>query len=106
MLPLVIDEGSISPFKFWFEDSIQEGMYCRGELYYRLHSADLKLRARVYHYACKMAIRETVVVTATDMNCSIWVSLRSQSLKPIAQRYQPLPSFMEFISDRSLSAGS
>ncbi len=73
-------------------------MYYRGELYYRLHSAGIALRARVYHYACKMILHENVIVTADEQSCSIWVSLRSETLKPIAARPVPLKSFQEFMT--------
>ncbi|MBW4656172.1 MAG: hypothetical protein KME20_24495 [Kaiparowitsia implicata GSE-PSE-MK54-09C] len=103
MLPPVLDERDASPFKFWFDHSIQDGMYHRSELYYRLHSAGIALRARVYHYACKMVLHENVIVTIDAQSCSIWVSLRSETLKPIAARSTPLKSFQEFMAEQSFT---
>ncbi|RMF63475.1 MAG: hypothetical protein D6742_17475 [Cyanobacteria bacterium J069] len=81
MLPPVIDEGSFFPFKFWFKNRIQDGMHYRSELYYRLHTVESQQRARLYHFACRIAQRETVAVSANDHTCSIWVSLRSASAR-------------------------
>ncbi|HEY9662593.1 MAG TPA: hypothetical protein V6C65_29415 [Allocoleopsis sp.] len=106
MLPPVIDEEDFFPFKFWFNNSIQDGMYYRNELYYRLHTADINQRARLYHYACKMAHYDTVVVTACDRTCSIWISLRSPSTKTIGSRKRNLPSFSEFLADSPPQPGA
>ncbi|WP_205370370.1 MULTISPECIES: hypothetical protein [Thermoleptolyngbya] len=77
VLPPVIDEGNFFPFKFWFRDSIQDGMYYRSELYYRLQTVDAQQRSRLYHFACRLAQREAVVVTANQRSCSLWINLRS-----------------------------
>lgn len=77
MLPPVIDEGSSFPFKFWFKNSIQDGMYYRSELYYRLQTVDVQQRARLYHFACRIAQHEAVVVTTNQRSCSLWINLRS-----------------------------
>jgi hypothetical protein len=95
VLPPVIEEGNAFPFKFWFNNSIQDGMYYRNELFYRLHTIGLEHRARLYHYACKLAHHDTVIVTTTNDRCSIWVSLRSPSATALNMRNQPLPPFMD-----------
>lgn len=97
VLPPVVNERDISPFKFWFNDTIQDGMYYRSELYYRRHAANIRQRARIYHYACKLAHRTSVVVTTTTDHCSIWVSLRGEKPKNLCSD-RPLPSFEEFLS--------
>jgi hypothetical protein len=95
VLPPVIDENQTFPFKFWFEDTIQDGMYYQNELFYRLHTVDIKARARLYHYACKLAQKDFVVVTADHDRCSVWVSLRSPSVSALVLRQKPLPPFVE-----------
>jgi hypothetical protein len=95
VLPPVIEESETFPFKFWLNNGIHDGMYYRNELFYRLHSVSLENRARLYHYACKMARNDIVVVTATADRCSIWVSLRSPSMMAQTLRDQPLPPFVE-----------
>lgn len=95
MLPPVIHEGDTFPFKFWFNGSLQDGMYCENELFYRLHSVDVQHRARLYHYACQLAQRDVLVVTTSTTQCSIWVSLRSPNVTALTLRHQPLPDFVE-----------
>ena len=100
MLPPVIDEENLFPFKFWFNNSIQEGMYYRNELFYRLHSIEIRHRARLYHYACRLAQKDTVViVSATNTSCSIWLSLRSPQAIAFHLHSHGLPSFMEVTED-------
>ena len=91
VLPPVVNEGTVFPFKFWFNNTVQDGMYYQNELFYRLHSVSIGTRAQLYHYACKLAQRDNVVVTASDQQCSIWVSLRSPSVTALTLRRQPLP---------------
>jgi hypothetical protein len=91
VLPPVVNEGSVFPFKFWFNHTVQDGMYYQNELFYRLHSVGISTRAQLYHYACKLAQRDNVVVTASAQQCSIWVSLRSPSVTALTLRRQPLP---------------
>ena len=94
MLPPVIEEGEYSPFKFWFEHTIQDGMYYQNELFYRLHTISSESRAQLYHYACQLAQHDYVVVTLTDDECSIWVSLRSPNITALSLRKQALPEFV------------
>lgn len=96
VLPPVVNERDISPFKFWFNDNIQDGMYYRSELYYRRHAADIGHRAKIYHYACKLSHRMGVVVTTTSRQCSIWISLRAEKPKNLLSD-RPLPSFEDFL---------
>jgi hypothetical protein len=91
VLPPVVNEGSVFPFKFWFNHTVQDGMYYRNELFYRLHTVGIGTRAQLYHYACRLARRDNVVVTASERQCSIWVSLRSPSVTALTLRRQPLP---------------
>jgi hypothetical protein len=95
VLPPVIEEGSAFPFKFWFDNGIQDGMYYRNDLFYRLYTVNLEHRARLYHHACRMAQSDLVVITATPKQCSIWVSLRSPSVTALSLRSQPLPDYIE-----------
>ena len=74
-------------------------MYYRSELFYRLHTVDIKYRARLYHYACKLAQHDAVMVSATDTSCSIWVSLRSPSATASNLRHQKLPPFMDIAEE-------
>jgi len=94
VLPPVLEEGDYSTFKFWFENSIQDGMYYRNELFYRLHTAPSWSRARLFHYACRLAQHDHIVVTAAEETYSIWVSFRSPNLTASKLRKQLLPSYV------------
>lgn len=104
VLPPVVNEGKIFPFKFWFNSTVQDGMYHQNELFYRLHTTPLHLRAQLYHYACRLGQRDNVMVTASDTHCSIWVSLRSPSVTALTLRRQPLPAFLQ--PDNQLDSSS
>jgi len=100
VLPPVIDEGKFFPFKFWFNHGIQDGMYYHNELYYRLQSSDINHRAQLYHYACRIAQRAQVVVTATETHCSIWVSLRSASITLATPSNQDFSALLGKLDDQ------
>lgn len=74
-------------------------MYYRNELFYRLHTVDLGNRARLYHYACKLAQRDRVVVSASDHSCSIWMSLRSSEFNRITPGDRTFPAYFESTPD-------
>lgn len=69
-------------------------MYYRNELFYRLHTVPLNLRARLYHYACQLAQEDQVVVTVIDDACSLWVSLRSPNAAALSSQNEKLPEFV------------
>ncbi len=94
MLPPVVDEGQVSIFKFWHGDRIQDGLYFRNELYYRVATINLDQRARLYHYACRISQKSYAVVTMTQIHCSLWVSLRGSATDLVAQAliyFPPVP---------------
>jgi len=105
VLPPVVNEGDFFPFKFWFNSSIQDGMYYSSELYYRLHTVDARQRARLYHYACKLSRQNAVVVTASDSVCSLWLNLRSSSATDIPSDSRLLP-LVDFFSEQPYSPHS
>lgn len=101
MLPEIVDEAKIRSFKFWFGDRIQEGMNYQDELFYRLHTADLEYRAKLFHMACRLSQRGArLMLTVSTQSCSLWVSLRSQSVKALtsdsAREEESVPALMQF----------
>ncbi|MBD2334576.1 MULTISPECIES: hypothetical protein [Desertifilum] len=92
MLPLVIDEQKIFPFKFWFEGNIQDGMYYNKELFCRLQVFDVRYRAQVYRFGVQICQQpETLVAIALSKEtCSLWVSLRSPLVKTVLVEGVPL----------------
>ncbi|NJO42351.1 MAG: hypothetical protein HC769_19695 [Cyanobacteria bacterium CRU_2_1] len=85
VLPPVIHEGEYNLFKFWFNNSVQDGVYYHNELFYRLQTVALNHRAQLYHQACKLAQHDTVIVTTSMDTCSVWISLRSPSAIRLSQ---------------------
>jgi len=96
VLPPVISERDIFPFKFWFDGHIQDGMYYRNELYYRLHTVGISQRSKLFHYACKLSRKTTLVLTTNLRECSIWVNLRGQTPNTFGST-MGLPSFEAFL---------
>ncbi|MEB3355799.1 MAG: hypothetical protein VKK04_03575 [Synechococcales bacterium] len=80
MLPLLLNELELTPFKFWFDGTVQDGIFYGNELFCRLRSTPLEQRAYLYQYACRLARRNTVVVSLGSENCNLWISLRSPNL--------------------------
>lgn len=79
MLPKVIQEQQLKPFKFWFNDSLQDGVHFQNELYYRLRQMPIADRSRLYQLGSKLVQRGAdVFLTASDEQCSLWANLRNQ----------------------------
>ena len=80
VLPPVISEEAVCPFKFWFNQTVQHGMYFHNELFYCLETVALNQQAQLYLRACQLGRHAHVVVTVTQTDCSLWVSLRNPEL--------------------------
>jgi hypothetical protein len=94
VLPQVIRESQVQPFKFWFNDGLQDGIHYGDDLYYRLQCCEAAHRAELYRLACKLSQRGAdVVVTVTAMDCSLWANLRNQKVAALAfSNYMSLPT--------------
>ncbi|MFZ9740067.1 MAG: hypothetical protein ACO3EZ_18935 [Prochlorotrichaceae cyanobacterium] len=91
MLPIIIDESNVSPFKFWFENALQDGIHHQDELYCRLSSFSAKERSKAYHLGCKIAQSGTVVVlTLSSDRCGLWISLRDPFARSVLSGQTPL----------------
>ena len=81
LLPRVVTENQVQPFKFWFNDSLQDGLHFQNELYYRLRQTPITERSRMYHLACKLVQHDAdVLLTASEEQCSLWANLRNQKI--------------------------
>lgn len=98
MLPQVLREDRIRTFKFWFNDSLQDGLHFRNELFYRCRTVDISQRARLYQLATRLAEHHAyVLVTVTSEHCSLWISLRNQKLAASSFRqHLSLPTVESF----------
>jgi hypothetical protein len=85
VLPQVIDERSVQPFKFWFNHHLQDGLHCQKDLFYRLRTVQAAERAQLYKAACRLSRHGAmVVVTVAADHCSLWISLRNQKVAALA----------------------
>jgi hypothetical protein len=94
MLPKVLPESRIQIFKFWFNGALQDGTHYGNELYYRALTVEATKRTRLYHLACKFSEQQAgALVSVTDDQCSLWISLRSQRMAAqlLQQRVAGLP---------------
>lgn len=55
-------------------------MFYHNELFYRLQTVAADQRPKLYQQACRLAQHSAVVVTTSEQNCSMWLSLRSNQL--------------------------
>ncbi|GAB4379069.1 MAG: hypothetical protein Kow00121_32330 [Elainellaceae cyanobacterium] len=94
MLPPIVNEGDCHPFKFWFHNKIQDGMVYRNELFYRWQTVPDSDRVRLYRRACQLVqnSQDSVVVTATTQQYSIWISLRNPCLSRMVAAQAVLPN--------------
>lgn len=102
MLPPVLMEGEFSLFNFWLDQDIQDGLSYDGELFCCICTVSIEYRAKLYHYACRVLKKETVVFTISDENCRLWMSLRSSNLgnwKSQRINEAHLDEFLEFPVD-------
>ena len=102
MLPKVVEESTVRVFKFWFCETLQDGMHLQNELYYRLKQANPEYRTRLYQLACKLTQKGAdVVLTVGEQNCSLWASIRSsRDLAHTVSRKMTLPANTRVLSDR------
>lgn len=93
MGPLVVKEELVNLFKFWFQETIQDGMLFRDELFRHLQSFNFVQRHRAYEIGYQLAEKgfkvvitcsgDTGITTANRDHSSqsqiryrVWVSLR------------------------------
>lgn len=78
MLPKFIPEDQVFVFNFWFDNTMQQGMYFRNELYCRIGEFPADHRVYLYQAGCKLIRRGMAVVLTHALNhCSLWVDLRN-----------------------------
>lgn len=77
MLPKVLNEKQVHPFKFYLEGEVQQGMRHNGLLYALVGTFSLKERLKAYDVATQLAESDCrAVVTVSDQYC-IWIPLTS-----------------------------
>jgi hypothetical protein len=108
VLPLVIPEKQIFGFEFWFNDTIHQGMYYRGELFCKLGTYDIKERAQAYRLGIRLAQKDALVtLSCAKETCGLWGSLRSPVVKEFLNNPIALdsPSKLSTVVDNLLDGG-
>lgn len=78
VLPKFIPEDQVFVFNFWFDNTMQQGMYFRNELYCRIGEFPADHRVYLYQAGCKLIRRGMAVVLTHALDrCSLWVDLRN-----------------------------
>jgi hypothetical protein len=81
-LPLVLQEASLSIFRFYREGSIRSGMRYEHELYGEIRRFDSTHRLQAYQFAWAMLEYQVpLLMTVAPSYYTIWVSLRSPSYR-------------------------
>lgn len=77
MLPIVIPETLITPFKYWTE-GIQEGMYHDNDLFTLVKVYGPDRRTQAYEDACQLADNDIqICITVSDLRYCLWQNLKS-----------------------------
>ncbi|KGF72419.1 hypothetical protein DO97_08500 [Neosynechococcus sphagnicola sy1] len=86
MLPVLVPEDAIHPFKFYFRDTVQLGMRHHYQLYRLTHTFSTSQRFYAYQLACRLERQgeTSVVVTASEEHYRLWVCLWSSATLPEA----------------------
>ncbi|MBL1175283.1 hypothetical protein [Pantanalinema sp. GBBB05] len=79
MEPLLLSEDCVFFFKFWLDGQIQEGMRWGYKLFRHCRTFDKDHRQQVYTLAWALMEHEVpVVITASQFNYRVWISLNEQ----------------------------
>jgi hypothetical protein len=82
VLPLIVVETLISPFKFWHE-GIHQGMLYRNDFYEQVHQFAIAERMQAYAKALKISNGGfKVCITVSKTHYTVWVELRSRLEHP------------------------
>ncbi len=83
MLPLIVVENLIAPFKFWRE-GIHEGMLYRNNFYVVLHRFTKAERTQAHDKATEESDRGfKVCITVSKTHYTVWVDMRSRVSAPL-----------------------
>ncbi len=82
MLPLIVLETLVSPFKFWNE-GIHQGMLYRNDFYEHFHQFAATERIAAYAKAIEVGNSGgKVCITVSQTHYTIWVEMRSRLDSP------------------------
>lgn len=71
----------IRQFKFWFDQTLNEGMQYESALFQRVCTIDYERRQQVYQQAAQLVhYGADIMITYDDRDCHLWLNLKSKSL--------------------------
>ncbi|MBD2021938.1 hypothetical protein H6F43_17290 [Leptolyngbya sp. FACHB-36] len=78
VLPVLLAEGLIHRFNFWFGDGMRQGMRYGDDLYELAYEFNARSRSEAFQSACELMEHEiSTVITGSLTRYTVWVSLRS-----------------------------
>ncbi|MGD1908910.1 MAG: hypothetical protein ACFB0C_23390 [Leptolyngbyaceae cyanobacterium] len=73
--PLMLSESEVTPFSFYSDASIYEGIICSSGAYKLSASFELDQQNEAFQFARKLAKASKVVLTTGEISHRIWVKL-------------------------------
>lgn len=79
METLLINEDLVSPFKFWRDNQVQQGMMYRSELFYCASKFKNHQRQQAFDFAWMLSCKgaKQVIITVTRTYYTVWIGLRA-----------------------------
>lgn len=79
-IPCTLPEQQLSPFKFYSNHAVQDGMTYGNELYRLAKQFSLADRSEVYLFGCELISQGIpTIISVSKQHYSVWVSLRNHS---------------------------
>jgi hypothetical protein len=90
MLPILLAEALIRPFKFFHDGQMLTGAYYRDGLYGLVYQFDPQSRTKVYQLGCELVNQGVpVIITASETHYAIWIGLHSSFYRNWLAAEQP-----------------
>lgn len=93
-LPVLLDESQISPFHYYWENSIRLGMIFRGQIYGWVQHFPEAQRTRAYEQGIELSNHMDVVlsVSPAEHTYSLWIQLSAVGAPAILKQSDPSSS--------------
>lgn len=83
--PYVLTEQQISPFKFYRENAVQNGMTYGNELYRLTKRFSINNRLEAYRFGCELIGQGIpTIISVSEQHYRVWISLRNPVAETIA----------------------
>ncbi len=78
MMPPIVPLVQATPFKFYSENNLRDGMFFNGKIYGKIEAATLNERPHLYQVATALSEQKIpCIITTAQEHYSLWVLLRS-----------------------------